>query len=39
LGPEHPDTQISRRNYVALLRRMGRDAEAVAIETKSMPPS
>jgi tetratricopeptide (TPR) repeat protein len=39
LGPQHPTTQIIRRNYVALLRTMGRDAEAVALETKHMPPS
>ncbi len=34
LGPLHPHTQIFRRNYVALLRTMGRDAEAGALETK-----
>jgi len=39
LGPLHPHTQIIRRNYVALLRTVGREAEAVAIETKRMPPS
>ena len=39
LGPMHPNTQIIRGNYVALLRTMGRDAEAVAIETKYMSPS
>jgi tetratricopeptide (TPR) repeat protein len=38
LGPLHPNTQITRRNYIALLRTMGRDAEAVALETKRMPP-
>jgi tetratricopeptide (TPR) repeat protein len=39
LGLKHPDTQSTRRNYVALLRAMGRDEEARAIETKRMPPS
>jgi len=39
LGPLHPSTQITRRNYIALLRTMGRDAEAVALETKYLPPS
>jgi tetratricopeptide (TPR) repeat protein len=39
LGPLHPHTLIVRGNYVALLRAMGRDAEAVALETKHMPPS
>jgi tetratricopeptide (TPR) repeat protein len=39
LGPEHPHTQIIRGNYVTLLRTMGRDAEARAIETKRLPPS
>jgi len=38
LGLEHPVTQIIRGNYIALLRTMGRDAEAVALETKRMPP-
>ena len=39
LGPEHPATQINQRNYVALLRTMGREAQARALETKYMPPS
>lgn len=39
LGPQHPQTQITRGNYVALLRAMGRDEEAVALETKRMPLS
>jgi tetratricopeptide (TPR) repeat protein len=39
LGPYHPRTSALRRNYVSLLRTMGRDAEAVALETKHMPPS
>jgi tetratricopeptide (TPR) repeat protein len=39
LGPLHPHTLIVRRNYSALLRTMGRDAEAVALETKYIPPS
>ena len=39
LGPLHPHTQIIRENYVALLSTMGRDAEAVALETNHMPPS
>ena len=39
LGPEHPSTQITQGNYASLLRAMGRDAEAVALETNRMPPS
>ena len=39
LGPLHPPTQIIRGNYIALLRTMGRDAEARVFETKHMPPS
>ena len=39
LGLRHPDTQIIRGYYIAHLRAMGHDEEAVEIETKHMPPS
>jgi Tetratricopeptide repeat len=39
LGPLHPQTQIIRGNYSALLHTMRRDAETVELETKRMPPS
>lgn len=39
LGPEHLHTLIVQGNYVALLHIMGRDAEAVVLETKRMPPT
>src|SRR6266487_2081486 len=32
LGPQHPDTQAIRANYARLLRTMGRDAEATALD-------
>ena len=32
LGPEHPDTTTARRNYAALVRDLGRDAEAAMLE-------
>jgi tetratricopeptide (TPR) repeat protein len=39
LGPHHPQTSALQRDYVSLLRAMGRDAEAVALEMKHLPPS
>jgi Tetratricopeptide repeat len=39
MGPAHPDTLIARGNYEALLRVMGRDAGARALEVKHLPPS
>jgi tetratricopeptide (TPR) repeat protein len=32
LGPQHPTTQAIRANYARLLRTMGRDAEATALD-------
>jgi tetratricopeptide (TPR) repeat protein len=32
LGPQHPDTQAIRANYARLLRTMGHDAEAAALD-------
>jgi len=32
LGPQHPHTQTIRANYARLLRTMGRDAEAAALD-------
>ena len=32
LGPQHPTTQTIRANYTRLLRTMGRDAEAAALD-------
>ena len=32
LGPQHPTTQAIRANYARLLRTMGRDAEAAALD-------
>jgi hypothetical protein len=39
LGLLHPDTQIIRGNYSAILSAIGRDEEAAVLETKHMPPS
>jgi tetratricopeptide (TPR) repeat protein len=39
VGPLHPQTLIARKNYIAFLRTMGRDAKAVALEMKHVPPS
>jgi tetratricopeptide (TPR) repeat protein len=39
LGPYHPHTSATRRHYISLLRAMGRDAEARALEMKHLPPS
>lgn len=37
LGPHHPLTSSVRSQYVSLLRTMGRNAEARALETKHLP--
>ena len=35
LGPEHPDVAQSLENYAALLRKTGRDDEAVKLEARA----
>jgi hypothetical protein len=38
LGAQHPHTQTVRGNYASLLRKLGRDEEANALEA-TLPPS
>ena len=37
LGPIHPETRNTRKNYATCLRMLGRDAEAAALETSDEP--
>ena len=35
LGPEHPNVATSLENYAALLRKVGREAEAAGMEARA----